>query len=74
MTKTTQSLRGGLIEHALQNLRAAAAYRKRIWNVPGVNTYNCSEDKRFADAMWEACMNNARSAIRVVHFTRSGAI
>lgn len=66
MSKTIQSLRDerrNLIEHARQNLRAAAAYRLRIWNVPGVNTYDCGEDQRFANAMWEGCMHNARSSI-----------
>lgn len=59
----TERLR--LIDSAKRNLRAAAAYRQRIWNVPGVHTYDCGEDQRFANAMWEGCMNNARNAIRV---------
>lgn len=60
---TNEELKQQCIDGARRNLRAAAAYRKRIWNVPGVNVYEC-EDKRFADAMWQGCMNNARSAIR----------
>jgi hypothetical protein len=58
-------LRRELIEGAKRNLRAAAAYRQRIWNRPDVNVYDCGEDKKFADAMWEGCMNNARSARRM---------
>ena len=70
MSKTTQSLRADLLNGARKNLIAAAAYRKRIWNLPGVNVYDCGEDKRFADAMWEACMNNARSAIRTARVVK----
>ncbi len=61
---TNEELKQQSIDAARNNLRAAAAYRKRVWNVPGVNTYDCGEDKRFADAMWQGCMNNARNAIR----------
>lgn len=59
-----RELRQQLLNGARNNLRAAAAYRPRLWHVPGVPIYDCGEDTRFANAMWQGCMNNARSAIR----------
>lgn len=59
-----KALREEIIRGARNNLRAAAAYRKRLWHVPGVPIYDCGEDNRFANAMWQGCMNNARAAIR----------
>jgi hypothetical protein len=57
-------LRQQCIEQARSNLLAAAAYRKRIWNMPGVNVYDCGDDRRFANAMWEGCMYNAHHSRR----------
>ena len=57
------SERQNLINHVRNNLRAAAAYRQRIWNRPDVPVYDCGEDTRFANAMWHGCMDNVRNAI-----------